>query len=60
MLNKFIKENKNGEICVVDFDVRIVLVMDRVGKLRFWYIGIIIYSIIKDVLFCLVGIIIDS
>lgn len=59
ILNKCIKENKNGDICVVDFDVGLVLVMDRVGKFRFWYIGGI-FLFLNDVLFCLVGIVIDS
>lgn len=58
MLNKCIKGNKNGNICVVDFDIGIVLVMDGEGKFRFWYIGFILF--LNDVLFCLVGIIIDG
>lgn len=41
MLSKYIEENKNGDICLVDCDVGVVVVMDKVGKFRFWYVGIL-------------------
>lgn len=43
MLSKYIEENKNGDICLVDCDVGVVVVMDKFGKLRFWYVGIILF-----------------
>lgn len=43
MLRKYIKENKNGDICVVDCNVGVVVVINKVGKFRFWYIGSILF-----------------
>lgn len=40
MLDKFIKENLNGDICLVDCYVGVVIVMDRIGEFRFWYVGL--------------------
>lgn len=39
MSNKCIKGNKNGNICVADFDTGTVLVTDGEGKFRFRYTG---------------------
>lgn len=36
---KFILENKNLDICVFDLDVGVVVVVNKVGKFWWWYIG---------------------
>lgn len=58
MFDQFIEENKNRDICLVVCDVGVVKVMDRIGKFRFWYNGIILF--LKGDQFCLFGIVIDS
>lgn len=58
MSNKCIKENKNGDICVADFDAGAVLVTDRAGKFRFRYTGTSLSP--NDVPFRPVGIATDS
>lgn len=58
MSNKCIKENKNGDICVADFDAGAVLVTDGEGKFRFRYTGTSLSP--NDVPFRLVGIATDS
>lgn len=54
----YIEENRNGDICLVDFYVGVVIIINRVGEFRFWYDGIILFKM--DVKFCLIGIVIDS
>lgn len=54
---KYIIENNNFDICVVDYNVKMVFVLNKVGKFRFRYIGCLYcYRIILS----LSGIIIDS
>ena len=48
---KFIKENRNGDVCVADYDGRSVIVTDRKGTFKFQYT--------KDFL-CPIGIATDS
>lgn len=54
---KYLKENRNLDICVVDSEVGVVVVVNQVGKFRFRYIGQFFY--VKRKLFKFYGIIID-
>lgn len=58
MLNKYIEENKNGDICLADCDAKTVVVTDQTGELRFRYDGTT--STRKRDPFCPVGIATDS
>lgn len=58
VLNKYIEENENGDICLADCDAGAVVVTDRTGNLRFRYVGRI--SSQKNDQFCPVGIATDS
>lgn len=58
MLNKHIEENRNGDICLADFDAGEVIVTDKAAWIRFRYIGRPLSQ--KDVKFCPSGIATDS
>lgn len=47
------------DICVVDYFVYVVVVVNKIGRFWFIYIGCFIISFINE-LFMLVGIIMDS
>ena len=34
---KLVKENRNGDVCVADYDGKAVVVTDKTGTLRFRY-----------------------
>lgn len=54
---KYIAENRNLDICVVDCQVGAVVVLDQGGKLRFRYTGM---TTPKNRLFCPLGLTTDS
>lgn len=58
MLDKFIQENLNGDICLADCDAGAVIVTDRTGEFRFRYVGP--DSPQKGDQFCPIGIATDS
>lgn len=58
MLNKYIEENKNGDICLADRDAGAVIVTDIAGRFRFRYDGTISSQMGGQ--FCPVGIGTDS
>lgn len=38
----FLVENRNEDICVLDFIVNSVVIIDKVGRVCFWYKGLLV------------------